>query len=37
MTFLTMKIWGKIIDRRLREETSIGEEQFFFNSGQRDN
>ncbi len=26
----TMKIWERIIDRRLREETSIGEEQFGF-------
>ena len=25
-----MKIWERIIDRRLREETSIGEEQFSF-------
>ena len=24
----TMKIWERIIDRRLREETSIGEEPF---------
>ena len=29
----TMKIWERIIDRRLREETSIGEEQFGFMSG----
>ena len=28
----TMKIWRRIIDRRLREETSIGEEQFGFMS-----
>ena len=26
----TMKIWERIIDRRLREETSMGEEQFGF-------
>ena len=26
----TMTIWKRIIDRRLREETSIGEEQFGF-------
>ena len=26
----TMNIWERIIDRRLREETSIGEEQFGF-------
>ena len=25
----TMKIWERIIDRRLREETTIGDEQFF--------
>ena len=25
-----MNIWERIIDRRLREETSIGEEQFGF-------
>ena len=29
----TMKIWERIIDRRLREETSIGEEQFGFMPG----
>ena len=29
----TMKIWEKIIDRRLREETRISEEQFGFMSG----
>ena len=29
----TMKIWERIIDRRLREETSIGEEQFGFMLG----
>ena len=28
-----MKIWERIIDRRLREETSIGEEQFGFMPG----
>ena len=28
-----MKIWEGIIDRRLREETRIGEEQFGFMSG----
>ena len=26
----TMKIWERVIDRRLREETTIGEEQFGF-------
>ena len=29
----TMTIWERIIDRRLREETSIGEEQFGFMPG----
>ena len=29
----TMKIWERIIDRRLREETGIGEEQFGFMPG----
>ena len=29
----TMKIWERIIDRRLSEETSIGEEQFGFLPG----
>ena len=29
----TMKIWEIIIDRRLREETSVGEEQFGFMLG----
>jgi len=29
----TMTIWKKIIEARLREETSIGEEQFGFISG----
>ena len=29
----TMKIWERIIDQRLREETSIGEEQFGFMPG----
>ena len=29
----TMKIWERIIDRRLREETSIGGEQFGFMPG----
>ena len=29
----TMKIWERIIDRRLREMTSIGEEQFGFMPG----
>ena len=28
-----MKIWERIIDRRLREETTIGEEQFGFMPG----
>ena len=26
----TMKIWERVIDRRLREETTIGEEKFGF-------
>jgi hypothetical protein len=29
----TMKIWEKIIDQRLRKETSIGEAQFGFMQG----
>ena len=29
----TMKIWERIIDRRLREETTIGDEQFGFRPG----
>ena len=29
----TMKIWERLIDRRLREETRIGEEQFGFIPG----
>ena len=29
----TMKIWERIIDRRLREETTIGDEQFRFMPG----
>ena len=29
----TMKIWERIIDRRLREETTIGDEQFCFMPG----
>lgn len=29
----TMKIWQKIIEKRLREESSIGEEQFGFMPG----
>ena len=29
----TMKVWERIIERRLREETSIGEEQFGFMPG----
>ena len=29
----TMKMWGEIIDRRLSEEASIGEEQFGFMPG----
>ena len=33
MIYHTMKIWERIIDRRLREETSIGEEQFGFMPG----
>ena len=31
----TMKIWERIIERRLREETQIGEEQFGFMPGRR--
>ena len=33
MIYHTMKIWERIIDRRLREETSIGEEHFGFMPG----
>ena len=33
MIYHTMTIWERIIDRRLREETSIGEEQFGFMPG----
>ena len=33
MIYHTMKIWERIIDRRLMEETSIGEEQFGFMPG----
>ena len=33
MIYHTMKIWERIIDRRLREETSKGEEQFGFMPG----
>ena len=29
----TMKVWEKVIDRRLREETTMGEEQFGFMPG----
>ena len=29
----TMKIWERIIDRRLREETTIGDTQFGFMPG----
>ena len=29
----TMNIWARIIDRRLREETTIGDEQFGFMPG----
>ena len=29
----TMKIWERIIDRRLREETTIGDEQIGFMPG----
>ena len=31
-----MKIWERIIDRRLREETTIGDEQFGFMPGMTD-
>ena len=33
MIYHTMKIWERIIDRRLREETNIGEGQFGFMLG----
>ena len=33
MIYHTMNIWERIIGRRLREETSIGEEQFSFMLG----
>ena len=33
MIYHTMKIWERIIDRRLSEETSIGEKQFGFMPG----
>ena len=33
MTSHSMKIWERIIDRRLRLETTIGEEQFGFMPG----
>ena len=33
MTYHTTKIWKRIIERRLREETHIGEEQFGFMPG----
>ena len=33
LTSPTMKIWERIIDRRLREETTIGDEQFGFMPG----
>ena len=33
MIYHTMKIWERIIDRRMREETSMGEEQFGFMPG----
>ena len=33
----TMKIWERIIDRRLREETSIRRRAVRFHAGQRDN
>lgn len=29
----TMKIWERVIDRRIRQETKIGEEQFGFMPG----
>ena len=29
----TMKLWERIIDRRLREETTIGDELFGFMPG----
>ena len=31
-----MKIWERVIDRRLREETTIGDEQFGFIPGTTD-
>ena len=33
MIYHTVKIWERIIDRRLREESSIGEEKFGFMPG----
>ena len=33
LTSHTMKIWERIIDRRIREETTIGDEQFGFMPG----
>ena len=33
MIYHTMDIWERIIDRRPREETSIGDEQFGFVPG----
>ena len=33
MIYHTMDIWERIIDRRLSEETSIGDEQFGFMPG----
>ena len=33
LTSHTMKVWEKVIDRRLREETTMGEEQFGFMPG----
>ena len=35
MIYRTMKMWERIIDRRLRKETSTGEEHFFFTPGRR--
>ena len=29
----TLKLWERIMDQRIREETSIGEEQFGFMPG----
>ena len=35
LTSHTMKIWERIVERRLREETTIGDEPFGFMPGRR--